>query len=151
MEYDEYKNRDGGYEEPEYTLREYQQNAVAELAVAQFLGWEWKPRVTTYNFEPDLDGDINVRSKPRSQRYMRIDPSRDKDKGYCIFVCVTFMNDDLRLLRIDGWEYGSVIMSTELKNNRQNNKEEWQYPIRKLRPPSTLQAVAEARRAERRP
>jgi hypothetical protein len=151
MEYDEYENRDGVCEKPEYTLRNYQQDAVAELAVATFLGWEWKPRITTYDSEPDLDGDINVRSRLPSQPYMRVDPSRDKDAGYCIFVCVTCMNDDLSLLRIDGWEYGSVIMSTELQTNRENNKKQWQYPVHKLRPTSTLQAVADARRAERRP
>jgi hypothetical protein len=89
---------------------------------------------------------IWVRPKPPSQPYMRLTPRRDQDKGDFIFVCMSGMSDDLHSWRMDGWEYGSVIMATDLQTNPWNKKKEWRYPVHQLRSASTLEAVVDERR-----
>jgi hypothetical protein len=132
------KRQSDGSKDPN-GLRNHQQGAAAELALAKFLDTKWNATVNTYNSFPDLDGNLECRSKQNAQSYLRLYPRRDRAKGSAIFVSVTCLKTDLGTFRIDGWTLGSDAMQPKhLKKNRWG-QEEWQRPLVDLQSASTLE------------
>lgn len=126
--------------------RNHQRGAAGELALTKFLDIEWNATVNTYNRFPDLDGQLECRSKQESQEYLRVYPDRDNAKEDSIFVSVTCLKGDLTKYRIDGWMTGREAMQDKyLKKSHWNDRDEWQPPLSDLQLPLMLQAELKKR------
>ena len=125
--------------------RNHQQGAAGELALTKFLEMKWNATVNTYNNFPDLDGNLECRSKQDYQLYMRLYPGRDRAKGSAIFVSVTCLHRDLSSFRIDGWTIGAEVMQQQYLKTNSRGKKEFQYPLTALRSVSTLKRETEKR------
>ena len=130
-----YKPRGCGREDPRIRNNDIQ-GAVAELAVCEWNGNDWDFSINKYNRESDIPGGIEVRSKQASRDFMKLRPGCDNAKGEHIFVSVTRMyRDRLDVWRIDGWQWGKVIMAEPtvwVAYNDREKCEEWHYPVAKL-------------------
>ena len=126
-------------------LDNHRRGAAAELALSKFLALPWNATVNTYNSFPDLDGQMEVRSKPNQQPYMRIKQKTDNQKPHYIFVSVSRLGN--RQFRIDGWIIGSDAMQQKyLVANDPNSKQpEWHVPLDQLNNPSTLNSAVAKR------
>lgn len=119
-------------------LANHQRGAAAELALCKFLGVPWNATVNTYNSFPDLDGQMEVRSKTDSQNHMRLYRRRDSAKGHYIFVSVTRLGN--QRFRIDGWMLGDEAMKSKhlVGEGTLSKQPEWHPPAESLRSPDTL-------------
>jgi len=120
-------------------LKNHQQGAAAELALAKYLSIDWTAPVNTFNGFPDLDGLLESRSKQPRQSYMRLYPNRDSEKGDSVFASISSLGRDLTKFRIDGWIVGKDAMKAEyIEKSKYNEDSEWHPPVAHLQPPATL-------------
>lgn len=126
-----YKPRGCGSEDPRI-LGNHISGAVAELALCEWIGTNWDFSINKYNRESDIPGGIEVRSKLVSRNFMKLRPGCDSAKGEHIFVSLTRMyRDRLDVWRIDGWQWGKVIMAEPtvwVAYNDREKCEEWHIP-----------------------
>jgi hypothetical protein len=122
-----YRERDPG-DDLALRVEISKQGACAELAICRWARIFWHANVNTYNTRSDLPGRIEVRSKQADRSYMKL-RDHDRPKGLSIFVSVTKMHRERwDVWRIDGWQWGQVIMAQPKIQNRFNPKV-WQWQI----------------------
>ncbi len=124
-------------------LPNHQRGAAAEIAATKYLEIPWNASVNTYNHFPDLGGALEVRSKTKGQKYIRLKTRADAEKGHVIFVSVTRLGK--QEFEIDGWILGREGMTSKylVASDQRSKKPEWHVPLNELHSPETLKAEVE--------
>ena len=118
--------------------------AMGELAVAKFLGIEWPARVDTFHGPPDLDPDIEVKTRQNHAWGLMIRHCDPVDNRRYILVTKEIGNPEFRL---HGWINGSEIRTDEHWNTeitkRNGRPPMWLVEQHELNPMKVLRMALE--------
>jgi len=115
--------------------------AAAELAVAKLLGVPWSASVNTFNEEPDILPDIQVRygSGPNYRLLVR-QKDKDEERFVLVLPCVP-----LFCYNVKGWLYGAECKQAKWLKDVHNGRPPMYLPPRSaLRPMAELIASRQA-------
>lgn len=76
------------------------EGACGEMAVAKLLNVYWPAKVNSFGIEPDIDPDIQVKTRSREEYELLVRPGDDDDQRF-VLVIGRFPN-----YVIHGWMYG---------------------------------------------
>jgi hypothetical protein len=124
----------------EHTWDTHIRGALGEYAACKALNVCWSGSVNTHKSKPDIEPNIEVRTRPLDTQRIKYDLIvRSDDSNDSVFVLVAGNAD---VFHVRGWICGADAKKPEWRKNYGQHGEEWFVPREALSPIEQLQLEA---------